>query len=411
MKSNVLDNSAIRNCTGCGICASVCGKGAISIKLDDDGFYRPIVDEEKCVECGVCKKSCYKFDLSFKMSDKFVACYAAINKNLYQLSKSSSGGLSRLLMEECLARGYKVFGCKYNFATEDAQSVIVSSINSLDDFYGSKYFQSYTVNSFNTILKDSSCQKYAIFGTPCQIYAFSQTKKYLRDRDNYFLVDIFCHGCPSLYLWKSYLASIKKTYDKVHFDNISFRTKKYGWHEYCIDFQVDNKNIYSKKGNDPFFDIFFGADIMNEACYNCKARSSMAYTDIRIGDFWGPKYELNDKGVSAVVVSSRLGVDLFNSIKDKLTIEIADFNEIVSAQSYGRTVLYSKTRRNFLLQNITDCDDLFHLHQQYIKLLPLKVRFKKYLKNVVKHLPQKLYFIIRKTVHIMCYYKNITKQN
>lgn len=264
-----------------------------------------------------------------------------------------------------------------------------------------KYFQSYTVDGFNKILKDSSCQKYAIFGTPCQIYAFSQTRKYIKNRQNYILIDIFCHGCPSMYLWKSYLASIKKSCGQSQINNISFRSKKYGWHEYCIDFHTNQKNIYSKKVGDPFFDIFFGADIMNEACYDCKARSSMAYTDIRIGDFWGAKYDLDDKGVSAVVICTQLGAEVLNSIKEKISINSVNFDEIISAQSYGKIILYNETRRKFLIQNITEYNDIIRIHQQYIKMLPPLIRVKKFLKERVKYLPKPLYFTIRKIIHFM----------
>lgn len=30
-------------------------KNAITIQLDDEGFYKPVVDEDKCVECNLCK--------------------------------------------------------------------------------------------------------------------------------------------------------------------------------------------------------------------------------------------------------------------------------------------------------------------------------------------------------------------
>lgn len=398
MGNNILDNSSIRNCTGCGICAVVCSKKALSIELNKNGFYRPIICTDKCVDCGICKHSCYKYDAEFRMSDSNLGCYAAVNKDKEQLVKSSSGGISRLLMEECLQQGYKVMACKYDSASEDAKSVIASSLDELDQFYGSKYFQSFTVDGFSSIINDRTTQKYAIFGTPCQIYAFSQTKLYKKNSSRYFLVDIFCHGCPSINLWKAQLSSMKKIIS-YHINDVKFRTKRYGWHEYCIDFNAKSKSIYSKKSNDPFFDLFFGADILNDACYDCKARSTMNYCDLRIGDFWGPRYELNDTGVSAVVVGSELGLNIFNKIKAKTYCELADFKEIVSFQSYGHTVSFNEERRNFLLNGLLECNNLSTVHAHYVKMFPLKARIKKTIKSVVKKMPIKMYFFIRKMLH------------
>ena len=93
MKSNVCDGEELRLCTGCGVCVSVCGTKAITIKLDNEGYYKPVVDEDKCVECNLCKKSCYKYDENPVQSDKYEMCYAAVNKNEKQLKASSSGAV------------------------------------------------------------------------------------------------------------------------------------------------------------------------------------------------------------------------------------------------------------------------------------------------------------------------------
>lgn len=399
MKNNVCDNSAIRDCTGCGICASICGTKAITIRLDNEGFYKPVVDEEKCVECGLCKKSCHKYDDSLIQSDEVVACYAAVNKNENQLRSSSSGGISRVLMEECIARGYKVFGCAYDVESNIAKSIVASTIEELDQFYGSKYFQSYTVEGFNEVLKDRSEQKYAIFGTPCQIYAFSQTNKYKRKPDNYFLVDIFCHGCPSFNLWSSYLKYTNKVTGCNSFKKISFRSKTRAWHEYCFDFFTDKSKFTSKKSGDPFYELFFGNDIMNLACYSCNSRSSMAYADIRIGDYWGEKYDTNTKGVSAVVVKSLRGEELFNSIKNKLTIEETSLDHIVKDQSYGKTHKYNAARRDYLMKSLVDGSDLKDVKKHYIRMLPASVRIKKQAKAIIKLCPKSIYFPIKKIMH------------
>lgn len=50
------------------MCASVCTRKAISMHLDEEGFYRPSVDEALCNHCGLCTMACYKFDNGVKMT-------------------------------------------------------------------------------------------------------------------------------------------------------------------------------------------------------------------------------------------------------------------------------------------------------------------------------------------------------
>lgn len=399
MKNNVCDDKGLRPCTGCGVCASVCGKNAITIQLNNEGYYKPVVDEDKCVECNLCKKSCYKYDENLTQSDKHEECYAAVNKDVKQLRASSSGGISRVLMEECIAKGYKIMGCAYDTNKNIAVSIVASAIDELDQFYGSKYFQSLTTEGFDTVLKDKTDQKYAIFGTPCQIYGFSQTNKYKCHPDKYLLVDIFCHGCPSMMLWKSYLAYTMDITGCETYDKVTFRSKTHAWHEFCFDFFFNSKQYSSKKSKDPFYDIFFGMDMMNDACYNCNSRSTMAYGDIRLGDYWGEKYDTDTKGVSAVVLKSSKGVDFFNAIKGKLNIEKATLDNILIGQSYGKPHTYNENRRAFLLQNISEHSDLQQVYKAYMRMFPLKTRIKKQFKAIVKLCPKSVYFPIKKLMH------------
>lgn len=397
--NNIEDKDNLRACTGCSICAAVCPKGAITISLNDEGFYTPAVDPQKCVECGICKHSCYKFDAEVSNACTPLACYAASNIHKEKLMNSSSGGISRLLMEEAINRGYKVFGCAYDIQKGIAISQIASNCEELDCFYGSKYVQSYTSGGFAEIINDKSSQKYAIFGTPCQIYGFSQTLKYKRCPERYLLVDIFCHGVPSIFLWQSYLAFMKQSTGCSEFDKISFRSKTYGWHEYSIDFFKGAKKFSSFERNDPFFALFFSADIMNKACYDCKVRSSVHYSDIRIGDYWGARYALNSTGVSAVLVNSKLGADFWEAIRNDAVSEHAAFEEIANAQTFNKFYTYDSGRRDFLFDGIKNEIPLSTLYVKYTALLPFKKRAKLALKSMIKLLPRKFYFLIRKILH------------
>ena len=49
-------NIPVQNCSSCAACANVCARSAISMQLDAEGFYRPVIDAEKCTNCRRCIK-------------------------------------------------------------------------------------------------------------------------------------------------------------------------------------------------------------------------------------------------------------------------------------------------------------------------------------------------------------------
>ena len=394
--NNVLSLDALRSCTGCSMCGAVCPMGAVTIKESPDGFYTPDVDNLKCTQCGLCKKICYKFDKTFSFdSCENYTGYSASNKKADELKSASSGGVSAEIMREALNRGYFVAGVAYDVKTQRAVTKIAKTDEEIEQFKGSKYFQSYTADCFREIVDDKSGQKYAIFGTPCQIYAFSRMSEMRNNRDKYLLVDIFCHGCPGLKLWDKYLDFVKNKKGVTEFEKINFRSKTHGWHEYCFDFFAKDKSFSSSKYNDPFHEMFFGLESMNKACYDCVARSSMEKTDIRIGDFWGKRFDENVEGVSAVITVTEKGKDFFESVKDKLNTESADFNEIVSEQSYKKVHRYNECARKETLSLLNSDETLEKIVKNRRKKASVVSNAKRIIKSALKHLPQALYLKIK----------------
>lgn len=395
-KTGVLEEDNLRQCTGCGVCESVCPFGAIKIIENNDGFYKPVIDENKCTDCGLCKKTCYKFDEVFKIKEKEdYECYSAVNKDENELSSASSGGVSAELMKSALKKGYFVVGVAYDVKGNRAVTKIAKTEAELEQFKGSKYFQSYTAEAFKEILSDKSGQKYAVFGTPCQIYALSKVAEMKNIRHKFLFVDIFCHGCPSLKLWDKYLQLVKETKGADEFSKINFRSKTHGWHEYCFDFFAKDKSFSSSKYNDPFHEMFFGLDAMNEACYDCVARSTVEKTDIRIGDFWGNRFNMNTKGVSAVVIASEKGKELFESVKPSFEIETADFNEIISEQSYKKIHRVNFKRREETLSELQGEKGLIKIVRERRKKLSFFENLKRIIKSTLKHLPEGVYLKIK----------------
>ena len=87
MKKSIITNSC---CCGCKACEQVCPKYAISMKIDEKGFWYPRIDKKKCVECGLCYKVCPENFQSFQTN--LPECIVYYNKDKEKQQEYSSGG-------------------------------------------------------------------------------------------------------------------------------------------------------------------------------------------------------------------------------------------------------------------------------------------------------------------------------
>lgn len=402
MKNNILDvKDKIYQCTGCQVCAALCPQDAIKIILDNEGFYVPQIDQDKCNYCGLCKRSCYKFGVNIEMTNKVegVQTFAAKSKNKEILNSSTSGGIASHIAEECIKQGYKVVGVAYDFDRDIAINRIASSEKDLVGFRGSKYIQSYTVDAFKKIIKDKNENKYAVFGTPCQIYALSKVVTLLKKRGKFLFIDVFCHGCPSQLLWKKYINNVKIKYGIKKLEQVEFRSKKRGWHEFCIYCKENAYEFSSKNNYDEFFLLFFDNKILCKACYECKLRSSLEYTDIRLGDFWGYEYDLDREGVSLVCICTENGGKIFGKISEFLSIKKHDFANSIINQSYGKVYMYDAAKRKKLIKLLNSGKKIDEIKKEYILMYSFKQIVKFYLKNFIYTLPVDLKYLLRKIYH------------
>lgn len=390
---NIEDISAIRECTSCQMCAAVCPKEAIRVVLDKYGFYRPVVENVRCVNCGICISVCYRFDKNVKVTTseeiEEMPLYAASAKDDALVSHVTSGGVADLLAKELIKEGYFCVGVGYDDKTVRAYHYIAESSEDTDGFRGSKYIQSYALPAFKELVNGCRNQRYAIFGTPCQIYAVHRFLEKKNLRDKCVLVDLYCHGCPSLHVWRKYQNEVKEKIGKPYFDKVDFRSKERGWGGFYVVVVVDGvKAFVSNPRQDKFYELFFSDLVLNAACSDCMLRSTLAYTDIRLGDFWGKKYALNKRGVSAVSLCSKRGEDLFMRISPLMSVEKCRYSELLPYQSYGRKYHPEKILRTKLLDIVSDEDlsledaiDLYHRHQN------LHQRIKRQIKRVLYYFP------------------------
>lgn len=354
---NINDKSAKRTCTSCQMCAAVCPKNAIKVVLDDNGFYRPAIDDVRCVDCGICTKVCYKFDTQIESFEKEkLACtklYGAYAKDSDVVANTTSGGLADVLDCHLIREGYKCVGVVYDSEHDVVIDKIVASEDELKGFRGSKYIQSYTLTALKKIAKNCKNEKYAVFGTPCHIYALDKYLCQHKVREQHMLIDLYCHGCPSMNVWKKYIRGIKEKIAQRRIDNANFRRKIRGWGNFYV-VVLDGPVYYSNNKDNEFFDLFFSDQVLNETCNDCLLRSTLAYTDIRLGDFWGKQYVLNNTGVSAISLVTDKSKVLFKSISDSVNYTEERYEDFLPWQSWGKCHHLNPQLRTELLSQLQD---------------------------------------------------------
>lgn len=320
--------SEIKDCYGCGVCATICPKNIISISLNADGFYQPeVFDEDKCIDCGLCLNVCAFHNKGLALQETSIRSYAAWSNEPAVRRKCASGGAGFEIGRTLINKGYKVCGVKYNAEKQRAEHFIATTVEELVQTAGSKYIQSYTLEGFKAINRRD---KYLVTGTPCQIDSFRRLIQKWRVEDNFVLLDFFCHGVPSMLMWKKYTQSVEKITGPITY--ASWRNKLTGWHDswaMAIDGEAkgekvnwydsynmlirEKKNYYNSRRSqgDLFYKFFLGNICLGKACYkHCKYKYNHSSADIRIGDLWGSAYEKNEDGVSAAIAFTEKGNDV-----------------------------------------------------------------------------------------------------
>lgn len=394
---NIKSNFSKHPCTSCQVCAAICPHQAIEIKLDKYGFYRPFIKTDACTDCSLCTKVCYKFN-DVTSLNRNISVWSAIAKDYSILKETTSGGIADILAKKLIELGYICCGVSYNYDKDIAESTLAHNKQETNSFRGSKYIQSFTFPAFKEILTQHKTDKIAVFGLPCHIYAINQYLTLRQRKENFILIDFYCHGCPSIHLWKKYLkdcCSILPPYS-----HIEFRSKKQGWGNYCVQITSKNGNQYtSPKGYDPFYTLFFSDHLLNKSCHTCQLRGSLDYADIRLGDFWGKKYIFNKRGVSILTILSPKGENLFNSIKNDIHYQKHELNEIAPYQSLYKIYHPNIKLRNLLLEQLsipkTKLQEILNL---YILNLSKRERIKYHLKNNILKLPHFLISIIKRII-------------
>lgn len=401
--------SKIHDCYGCGVCATACGRKIIEIGLNAEGFYEPhITDPNKCTNCGICTEVCAYLHEDLSLQNQEIHPYAAWSKDYLVRRKCSSGGAGFEIGKYLLGQGYKVCGVRYNADKNRAEHYIATNVEELIPSAGSKYIQSYTVDGFKAINRK---EKYLVTGSPCQIDSFRRYIRKFRCEDNFVLLDFFCHGVPSMLVWKKYTEWAEKQVGKITY--ASWRNKWTGWHDSwamgidgeehgekinwhdSYDMLIREKKSYIESRlsqGDMFYQLFLGDCCLGKQCYDhCKYKYNHSSADIRIGDLWGKTYNDDEDGVSGAVAFTQKG----NEVLKQCNCELVEHSFDVVADGQMKTCPQRIGAYNKILEtlkndskNIQDaCHILTTYRKQQRQLERIKhpVRsFKNIIKKIVK---------------------------
>ena len=321
-------NIPVQNCSSCAACANVCARNAITMQLDADGFYRPVIDAGKCVECGMCERVCpwsksVENPNAANMQPKTVAANA---KDESVRLQASSGGVFTVLAERILDNGGVVVGVaqldKAHFG-----HIIVDNKADLAKLRGSKY----VLSDVGLVYRDVCCllkadRKVLFSGTPCQVAGLYAVLGNAASSADLFTVDIVCHGSPSVKVFEKYVAEIEK--DKSAFmKSTRFRDKRNGWRLFSMTSSLKtisgNCFQFSKTlREDKFMRVFLQNICLNTSCADCHYGKLPRIADVTLGDYWNiasvhPEMD-DDKGTSVVLLNTNHGKELFSSISDKV---------------------------------------------------------------------------------------------
>ncbi len=328
------------DCCGCGACESICPKQCISLQLNSKGFYNPVVSEG-CIKCNKCVKVCQIMNgLNLNAPKSYYACKS---KSDDIRMRSSSGGL---FYEICSAL-HEVYGdeCVFCGAVFDKNIDVIHTLKSFEDIeelMGSKYVQSRMNDCYLHIGEQLKKGKHVLFsGTGCQCGGLINYLKCTGiSSDNLIIVDIICHGVPSLRIWHDYLAELEQRSGKK-IVSFKFRNKIVSWRGINPIIKFEDGTELENDWLVNSFRHLYGNLTLNEVCHKCKYAAMNRCGDITIGDYWGiEKYmpEMDDnKGVSLCLINSEKGIALFNAISPRIHHSSLSVNQVMQPQLCGAT--------------------------------------------------------------------------
>lgn len=352
-----VDDIPKSKCTGCGLCVTVCPNDCIRMLEDERGFVFPHIDKTVCVNCGLCFERCIVNQTNQVQSHKEpLSSHACWHKDPIVRKKSSSGGVFSALAEVIFEERGRVYGAKL-FNGLHLAHVGAENNEDLAGLRGSKYMASNAYGVFHEIKQMLSNRRQVLFcGTPCQVAAL---KSFTGNPESLITVDVACHGIPSAKILADKCTAIEKRFGKK-VERIDFRDKNTGWKSYsCSFYDQEEKEICSEPVSKCDYMMgYIDSLFIRESCERCVFAALPRAGDLTLADCWYKVHDgldVEDKGISAVLINTAKGVVIFDKAQRKLQCEEVAFSDVVrgtpllvrgSEPNKGKDVFWVKRKKH-----------------------------------------------------------------
>ena len=354
------------------------------MKIDDEGFVYPHVDEEFCVNCHMCEKVCPIMNVRDDRGDFERLGYIVQHRDKEVLRESTAGGAFTAIANYVLNQGGVVFGVElrddlYEIPSA-AQHIWIDNSTDLKKFRNSKYIQSFvgkkTVQKVKYFLEQG---KHVCFsGTPCQVEG---VKQYLDikmvDQTNLVLVDVVCRAVPSPLIFRKYIEYLEQK-NSEHIESVRFRDKYYGY-KYSTMNVISDKNhgdYHLGVESDPWLRAFFSNICDRPSCHECKFRKLNRVSDFTIWDCFHvgrfSKELDNDKGATRMLIHSKKGLIILDKIKEDLKIVSVPVDQIISKSIELSSSVVPNNKRKLFFEDANSMNG----HELFKKYFPETIRVK-----------------------------------
>lgn len=329
-------------CTGCGACANGCGKSAIHMLPDREGFLYPTVTDA-CIVCGHCAHICPVLKQREPRTEP--ACFAAWSLDDAVRANSTAGGVFTALSEYILEQGGVVFGAAMD-ENLHVRHMAVQERGELHRLQGAKPVQSEIGRTYQQVRYYLEQNRLVLFsGTPCQVDGLY---RYLGEHPEKLLTtDVVCQGVSSPGVWDHMVRSMAYIKQKRPI-SVQFVHKNADNGQRRFHVCFEGGGSYDA----PFAKSEFGRGFrrgltLRPACHSCAYTSTDRPGDLTLGmcrglakDFYPDEQK---RGISLLLINTAKGAHIFDTLP--LVRHHLPLDEAVSGNGALHTPVTSSAER------------------------------------------------------------------